>query len=282
MARPIDRTVAEAIEAYEESSRFPENARTRKDYDRYLNIIHHEIGTLSLGEIRRRDVLDLQRKFRDTYRKANYTLSVLRLVLDHAMDLDWLQANPAVGVRNLPAPKGAGYRSWSPEQIAAFRAAAEGRSRTWFELTYGLVQRPGDMLRMIWGDVAHGAPVVRIRQSKRGWVGWVPVPEDLQLYLGNLPRGAPMEPIVRGGFGAYSEVSREFRAARSRARLPDNLTMHGLRATGAQELIHGGVSEHEAMAITGHASAQSLKPYLRDRDQKRLAEAAAKARSGIT
>jgi integrase len=57
--------------------------------------------------------------------------------------------------------------------------------------------------------------------------------------------------------------SRDFRAARIKAGLPEGLSFHGLRHTAAARLAELGAGAPEIQAITGHKSLKLVEHYIR-------------------
>lgn len=69
-----------------------------------------------------------------------------------------------------------------------------------------------------------------------------------------IPRG-PGQPAIHGG-------------------LPDDCVVHGLRKTAARKLAEAGCSEDEIMSVTGHASAQMVRLYVRGAKRSKMADSA--------
>jgi hypothetical protein len=123
-------------------------------------------------------------------RFANYIQQVLSVLFEHAIDLGWLDHNPAKSVRKLktPAERRAPHRPWTDEAIATFRARASSTARLIFELGIGSVQRPGDWPKFRWSD--YDGEALRITQGKTGVSLWLPCSQDLKRMLDATPRTA--------------------------------------------------------------------------------------------
>jgi integrase len=183
---------------------------------------------------------------------ANRLLGMVSILMEQAIALGMRDDNPCVGVKKLKHNGGA-FATWTEDQIGAYRAFLPlgSRERLVLELALGTAQRRGDLVRLGWRHVSNGA--ITIRQGKTGATVVVPIVGELQAALDFAARDTLTFIVQANGrpLGAAS-LGNEFREWVKRARLPDQLSLHGLRKGAARRLAEAGCSAHEIASITGH------------------------------
>ena len=262
------------IASYRGSTAFSELApRTRHDYRRHLDMIGGWLGSKDASRYPRPEILRMLAANAHRPRTANYLLSLMVVLMNHAMDLGWRTDNPAKGVRKLKT--GPGYAPWSAEQIEAFRAANAEKPEALmvFELALGTGQRPGDLTRMRWAD--YDGSGIDLIQGKTGARLYAPVTARLKAMLDAArPSGQEHEERPILGTSAYAGMEMRFRRARARAGLAAGVSLHGLRKNATIELAEAGCTEAEIKAITGHETSEMIALYSKGANQRRVAKAA--------
>jgi integrase len=205
---------------------------------------------------------------------ANNLRKVLRHLLDHAVDIRMIAANPAASVKRLKT-SGEGILPWSEEDVAQFTARHPLGSRAYLAMALALYtgQRLSDVVPMGWQHVRTGNKIA-VRQQKTGTALLIPIMPSLAQALESVPRsnmtfllterGAP---FTKAGFGNW------FRDRCREAGLQER-SLHGLRKLAATRLADAGCSAHQVAAITGHKTLAEVTRYTRAADQARLAEQA--------
>jgi hypothetical protein len=125
---PNNQSLSDLIASYRLASRYTFlRARTRRDYDQVLDYLNGTIGHVAIASIKRPQVIAQMEANAHRTRFANYIQQVLSVLFEHAIDLGWLDHNPAKSVRKLktPAERRAPHRPWTDEAIATFRARAD-------------------------------------------------------------------------------------------------------------------------------------------------------------
>lgn len=276
------KTLEAAIRHYTASRAYQKLApRTQKDYDKRLAYFTEKLGRLAPANIERRHVI----AWRDAWAKkaspheANYRLRVLRLLLEHAIDMGLLRAggNPAKGVAELDYEKQE-REPWPDTFVAAFRRRYDygTRERTIFELCLGTGQRISDVLKMGWPDLEDGG--INVRQGKTKKRLWVPLTPHLRAALEALPRTDMGFLTKERGEGrlSYRMASKAMREARDEIGAQAYDT-HGLRYTAAVELLRAGCSDELIASVTGQ-SQRMVEHYTRHVRQRTRAAAAQKKR----
>lgn len=210
----------------------------------------------------------------DTPNAANNLLNILRMLMRHAIEEDWIVSDPTIGVRPIRV-KSDGFHTWTEDEIAKFEAHHKQgtRARLAFDLLLYTGQRRGDVVRMGWQHIRGQA--IDLVQQKTGKVLSIPIHPGLSATLAKAPRDhltfittAHGAAFSAAGFGNW------FRDVVNEAGLPAHCSAHGLRKAAARRLAEAGCTAHEIAAITGHASIAEVQRYTRAADQSRLAIAA--------
>ncbi|MFT6452785.1 MAG: hypothetical protein ACJA06_002289 [Halocynthiibacter sp.] len=79
--------------------------RTALDYDKYLEFFLSIMAEANPSAMKRKDVIRLRDANADKPYFANYSLRVLRIIMEHCVDLGWRETNPAKGVPEIKAKK---------------------------------------------------------------------------------------------------------------------------------------------------------------------------------
>jgi len=197
-------------------------------------------------------------------------LKILSLLMKHAVETGMRDDNPARDVE-AKIPTSEGFRTWTEDEIAAFRAAHPLKStpRLVFELALNTGQRRGDLARMGWEHLADGE--ITIVQGKTGTEVTIPVMPDLRAVLEKFPRdhvviplrGKPDTFIATGNGRPFTAASlgNRFRYWVEQAGLPESLSLHGLRKACGRRLAEAACTPHQIMAILGHKSLSEAERY---------------------
>jgi len=243
------------IAAYLASPKFTDLApRTRKDYIKHVRKIEAEYVDFPIAALSERAARGEFLNWRDrlaqaSRRQADYTYSVLALILAWAFDRGMVPGNPC-------ERPGRVYRSeridniWTPEDEAAFLQSAPAHIGLAFMLALWTGQRQGDLLRLPWS--AYDGQTMRLRQGKTRAHVVIPVGEPLRAKLDATPKKA-MTILSTSRGAAWTEGG--FRASwrtACRAAGVEGLTFHDLRGTAVTRLAIAGCEVPEIAAITGH------------------------------
>ncbi len=251
--------------------------RTRSDYKAVRDWLGPGAERATVKLITPRDVLAL----RDRAAKAkgrrfgNYTLQVLRLVLEWGRPRGWRDDNPAAGIKQIRKPTGEGNlnRAWLESEVEAFARAAPAHLLVPFALGLFAGMRQGDALRMTWA--AYDGSTLRWTASKNGEHCAAPVTglfrvvlqaardrrgQALQIAVTSLGR-----PWTASGFRAsFFKLIAKLEAA---GELQPGCTYQGLRHTIATFARDGQESEFRIAAAIGDRSTAMAGVYGRDADR---------------
>lgn len=282
VARVTKRDFEALIRSYRQSPRYVRlKPRTALDYDKYLEFFRSRMGTANPAIMKRKDVIRLRDANADKIYFANYSLRVLRVLMEHCVDLGWRDANPAKGVSELKAEKKE-REPWPKELLDGYRTACPigTRERLLMELCIGTGQRIGDVLEMRWSDIQDGGFVVK--QNKTGKELWVPILAELQASLESASRHSVFILTNEKGTNrwSYRGASQAVRNVRMQIGAL-GYDIHSWRYNAACELVEAGCSDDLVAAITGQSPAMVLH-YTKKTRQKTRAKEAQRRRSDHT
>lgn len=228
-------------------------------------------GDKPVAGMRREHVVRLVAALADKPQTANFLIKMLRVLMQHAVEIHLRSDDPTRDVRLLKV-KSDGIHSWTEAEIEQFerKHPIGSRERLAFALLLHTGQRRSDVVRMGRQHVQEG--MLRVRQDKTATELVIPVTAQLAEAIATTP-GSNLtfltthlsRPFSPQGFSYW------FGRACDAADLPSHCTAHGLRKSAARRLAEAGCTEHEISAITGHASLHEVQRYTRGADQRRLA-----------
>ncbi|MEP4038262.1 tyrosine-type recombinase/integrase [Pseudophaeobacter sp.] len=265
---------------YRKSPRYTRlKPRTALDYDKYLEFFLSIMGDANPANMKRKDVIRLRDANANKAYFANYSLRVLRVLMEHCVDLGWRDSNPARGVPELKTEKQQ-RDPWPQELLQSYRAecALGTRERLLMELCLGTGQRIGDVLEMRWSDIQDGGFVVR--QNKTGKELWVPILPELQAALDSASRHSVFILTNERGTNcwSYRGASHAVRSVRERVGAL-RYDIHSWRYNAACELVEAGCSDELVASVTGQSPAMVLH-YTKKVRQKMRARQAQQKRTG--
>lgn len=251
--------------------------QSQETYRRLLERLRAEHGEKPVRLMEPRHVRQIVTEMgRNAPAQANRVLSLLRLLMRHAIDIGLRDDDPTRDVRRVRYRKRP-FAAWTEEQIAQFEAQwpVGTRARLAFDLMLYTGQRRSDVIRLGPQHLVGGK--LRIAQQKTGAELLIPIHPALRASLeAAAPAGHLAFLITELGrpFASANAFYQRFKPLIVQAGLPTNLSPHGLRKAAARRLAEAGCTPHEIAAITGHATLSEVQRYTRSADQSRLAEAA--------
>lgn len=254
--RVTTRSFAALVRSYRASPRYRNlKPRTGKDYDKFLDFFQEIMGDRNPAHLQRKDVIRLRDTNAAKVYFANYSLRVLRILMEHCVDLGWRETNPVRGVSELKTAKSE-REPWPSDLLALYRSECPlgTRERLVMELCIGTGQRIGDVLEMRWSDIRDGA--VFVRQSKTSKELWVPILPELQAALAGASRHSVY--ILTNERGSNKWSYRGASAAVRKVRERINATaydIHSWRYNAACELLEAGCADDLIAAVTGQSPA---------------------------
>ena len=216
----------------------------------------------------------------DTPAAANRLLTMLKILMQFAVENDLRRDDPTISVRKVRY-KSEGFHTWTDEEIAAFGAKwpLGTREHLALALLLGTAQRRSDVIRM--GRQHVRGQTIDVVQQKTGTRLALPLIPELRAALATLPAGQMTFLVTHAGVPfTASGFTNWFRDAANAAGLPKGCSPHGLRKAAARRLAEAGCSVNQIASITGHRTSGEVERYTRAADQGRLAEMAMEAIEG--
>ena len=247
--------------------------RSQKEYRYFGDKLREKFGRLQIRGISRRFVLAFRDSMQDRPAGANQAVKVMRVLLNHAVDREWLTTNPAKGVKALKI--GDGWQPWPEAALEKAHEGFTGAPRIAFMLAFYTGQRKGDILNMRWNDIDGDG--IRVKQQKTGTELWIPLHPTLKAELAKIEKMGFFI-VARKDGRPYTETGfyKQWRTQQDKLGLA-YLPIHGLRKNATQTFFELGCTPQEVQAITGHASLQVLQHYGKGARQKVLAQRAMNA-----
>ncbi len=272
--RIVSRNFEALIKSYRSSPRYKKlKPRTALDYDKYLEFFRAIMADANPSIMKRKDVIRMRDANAEKPYFANYSLRVLRILMEHAVDLGWRETNPAKGVPEIKTDKVA-REPWPRELLDTYRATCPigSRERLVMELCVGTGQRIGDVLEMRWSDIHDGGFV--IKQNKTSKELWVPVLAELQAALDAASRHSVFiltneRGTNRWSYRGASQAVRKVREAIGAVKYD----IHSWRYNAACELLEAGCNDDLIAAVTGQSPAMVLHYTKKLRQRMRAAQA---------
>jgi integrase len=278
--RTVAGTVNAVVIGYFGSAAFQNLApASQRHYRGIIERFRCQHGDKRIAKLERRNVMAMLAAKVGTPAAARDFLCCLRLLIRYAIDIGLIESDPSLGIR-IPKQKSDGFRTWSEEEIAAFKShyPVGSKPRLAFELLLHTAQRRADVVRMGRQHTRDG--VLSVRQQKTGKTLAIPVSPALAAALDASPSkhltflatddGKPFEAMA---------FTKWFRRCCDAAGL-SGCSAHGLRKAACRRLAEAGCSANEIAAISGHASLREVERYTRAADQARMARnAVARTRS---
>lgn len=254
--------------------------KTKADYALYLRRLeNHQVSSASIR------ILDDQRmrsffvewldQWNDKPRARNYAITVLRLLLNWAIENGYIRKNQASFIRK-SATGNRSEKTWTEAQISDFMKVASPEIRRAMLLALYTGQRRGDLLSARWDDI--DGDVITFKQGKTGQIVCVPLAPELRNEMASWPRTASTILASKTGSTWNARYfSRKWLDTTRNAGLVD-IHFHDLRGTVATRLAEAGCSNLQIASITGHSFrnvAQMLDSYV-NRSPKLARDAAVK------
>lgn len=271
--RTLRGSISGLIVSYYTSPEFvPLKSSTKQTYRREIERLRNEHGHRLVSQMRRPHVVKLLQPLADRPSARNNRLRMLRMLLNHAVEIGWIETNPTIGVTKMRSRTG-GFHTWTDVEIEKFYAVhGHGTvANTAITLMLYSACARADAVRLGWQNIKDGRLQYR-RQKTEGHDAVlidIPIHPALSRVLSDLSN-AKLTFLETSGGSARSAngLGNLVRKWCDEAGLPQ-CASHGLRKACATRLAEAGATEREIMAWTGHKSPQMVQIY------------AGKARRGI-
>lgn len=266
---------------------------TRKSYERVFAAVQ-PLDELDLDDLDQPYLLALRDRINRASGRwlANYTTTVLSVVMAWGMPRGYVDTNAAAGVPKIRKPKGSGVanKAWKPAEVEAVLKAAQRKGfaglRKAVALAYYGGLRISDVVVLPLAGRSKGA--IEIVQSKTDHELTIFESRRLQIILDEpnkvdqapaatrrIVRASPSTIVQRDDGRPYTVDGLDSLFHRIKAELAavgtirDGLTFHGLRKSLGKRAADAGHSELAIAAAMGHSNPASSRVYTIEANRRR-------------
>lgn len=273
-------TLAWAIDQFMASPAWAaRSAETRKQISYQFAHITANAGMALVTEIRRRHVIEARDRRAAVPSDANKYVRAMAMLMQFAVDQEWIQASPVVKIGKLRTSKtGDGFYTWTRADLAAFldRWPLGTMPRLAFEIILCTGLRRGDVRRFGRQHVKAGA--YEMRTGKTGMVAAGDMPPRLQQAISATATGEMTFLLSDHGrpFSSAASFGNWFGDRCREAGIAGNA--HGIRKGVATIAAEEGMTEAQMNSFFtwAHGSGESA-TYIRKADRTRMARVVAEA-----
>jgi integrase len=248
---------------------------TRRQRENIIRGVLAQAGHEPATAIKRANIVAGRDRRSATPDQARHFLDTMRGLFRWALDAGHVRADPTVGVKNPPRPKGGGFPVWTEDDVARYEARwpIGTKERVWLDVLLFTGLRRGDAVQLGRQHVRDGVATIRTEKSQAQVTVTIPILPALAATLAAGPCGALAficgeggKPLTKESFGnAFREACRAAGVAKS---------AHGVRKIGATRAAENGATVAELEAIFGWQGGGMASLYTRAADRARLAKGA--------
>ena len=278
------KTLNDLVDYYRTTPQFLSlRMRTQKDYDYCIKRIVEvffspkvTMGSTTLGKIGVSECkIAYQSWLNAGVRQANMTSTVASILFNLAVELELMPNNPMRFVKKMQTkPRKV---MWTGDQVSSFLDTAYSEYK-WrsigliVHMAYTFAQRIGDMRTLEWSNINFEERRLDLEQSKKRAEVHLPITENIYKMLKQQHKDFGFQKYVaphplprNGGYVIYTdvEISRVVNRIKEEANIPKELTAMDMRRTAITEMVEAGVDTTQIMAVSGHSSPNSMRPYIR-------------------
>lgn len=270
-------TLGALITSYRNSAGFKSLAgRTRADYQKIMNYLQKyaesPLDDLTHGALSRfRDKVfeEKKRKF------ANYTLTVLSILFEHAIEMEMASVNPVTKVKRVRKTKDTAEanRPWTDEERETVEAVLPVHMRLPVALMMYCGLDPQDALKLPRTAVSDG--MIDTRRGKTGVPVWMPMPDPVKDVLACAPKHDAIT-LCANSYGkpwTYNGFSTNWHRIKvkleEKGEVQPGLTLKGLRHTVATILREMGKDPATIANMLGQKTEAMAKHYSRRADMSK-------------
>ena len=257
--------------------------RTQKDYEYVISKvmatpIRHgkSLGELKVDKVTVSDCKTAYQQWLDRgVRTANMSATLSSLLFNLAEEFELVSRNPMRSVKKMQTkPRKV---MWTADQVRLFcdTAYAEYKWRSIgliVQMAYTFAQRIGDMRSLKWDSINFEERRLDLEQSKKRAEVHLPININMFRMLEQQHKDFGFQEFVAphpfprsGSYVNYNdkEISYIVNQIKDKANLPKELTAMDMRRTAITEMVEAGVDTTQIMAVSGHNSPNSMRPYIK-------------------
>ena len=277
----IDRSIAgsvnDLIAAWYQSAEWSGLAAlTKKTYRAVIEPFREEHGDKPVNQLQRKHVVKLLANKAKTPAAANNLRKRLGQLLDHAIALEWITANPVRLVKPYKRT-GEGFHAWDEGEIAQFFKVHDPGTMARLAVTLMLYTGAARVDAVKLGPLNLKGGRLEYRRQKtiksNGMLVSIPLHPDLAAVLADCALDRPFLATAYGKSRTPDGLGNLMREWCNQAGLI-NCASHGLRKACARRLAEAGATAHEIMSVTGHKTLAEVQRYTETAMREGLADSA--------
>lgn len=235
------------------------------------------IGRLPYDQITTKAIRALRDRRAEQPNGANNMLKALKVLMKWAVEVGYLDQNPAKDVPPIEVHS-EGYHTWTVDEVRQFEARHAVGSKARLALTLMLYtgQRRSDIVQFGKQHIRDGVLTFtqQKNKSRKPVTLTLPVLPALARIIEATPRrNLTLLETEHGRPFSVNGFGNKFRDWCDQAGLP-HCTAHGLRKAGATIAAERGATEKQLMAIFGWSTLEQVQHYTRRASQAKLAAGA--------
>ncbi len=237
---------------------------TKLTYRREIERLREDHGHRLVKQMKRQHVVKLLEPLTDRPSARNNRLRMLKMLLNHAVEIGWRSSNPTAGIKKMRT-NAHGFHTWTEDELQKFfeHHKAGSVAHTAVTLMLYTACARSDVVKLGWQNLKGDR--LQYRRQKTEGVSTVlidiPVHPELRKVLDTLPTDKLTFLETRGGRSRTANgLGTAMRKWCDDAGLP-KCSAHGLRKACATRLAEAGATEREIMAWTGHNSPTMVQVY---------------------
>jgi len=270
-------SIAAAVRGYYGSTEFKALAKSTQDvYRGVLDRFSDKHGDGPIASLQAKHINNLIDEMADTPSAASNFRKRLKAVMEYAVSVGMRPDNPVIAAKRIKL-KTTGHRTWTEDDIAAFRKRwrTDAPQRIAMEVLLHTGLRRSDAVLLGWGHASTGSFVIKTKKSQGHVELCIPIHVELARFLASLSHDAPTFILTKYGKARSEKAfSTWMSEAAAEAGLPPKSSPHGVRKAACRRLAETGCSALEIMSITGHTDIREIERYCREAARKKLAVSA--------
>lgn len=237
---------------------------TKTTYWRELERFRAKHGHRRVDQMKRHHVVKILEPLTDRPGARNKRLRMLRMIMNHAIEISWRNDNPTLGIKKMRGSPD-GFHTWTESEIQTFFEFHSPGTIAHTAVTIMLYTAAArsDVVRLGWQNIKGNRLTYRRVKTQHigGAVIDIPIHSDLAEVLSTLPRNRmTFLETASGKSRSPNGLGTSMRGWCNAAGLPA-CASHGLRKTCATRLAEAGATEREIMSWTGHRSPKMVQIY---------------------
>jgi integrase len=277
LGAPASGTLAWLIERYRETGAWEAlTLATRRQRENIFKHVLESAGDQPFARIST-DIIVVGRERRaKTPHQARHFLDAMRGLFRWALHAQHVKRDPTAGVENLPRRKGAGFRPWTEDDVAAYwrRWPVGTHERVWLDVLLYTGLRRGDAVRLGRQHVRDGIATLKTEKSQGEVSVTLPILSVLAKTLATGPCGdltficgKGRAPLTKESFGnAFKDACKAAGVLGS---------AHGVRKIAAATAAENGATTEQLKALFGWTSDSMPSLYVKSANRARMARDAA-------